>query len=204
MAYTLDYSVITDAIKERQQKSGLTATEYENKFDELAERENGSTRESASLFVGLEFNTPTEEAITAKRYGRIASYRDREYAEVGCIKTDGTDVWIAQKRFQKPPRKIDDEGNYMMTEGHYDVYELEGSFFTVFNVGKTLKEGLLAVARWRSAMADKVTCVRVTNAKKVETAYDGKKKTEWAYTLDFVDARGKVVKPSQASLRGLI
>ena len=204
MAYTLDYSVITDAIKERQQKSGLTATEYENKFNELAERENGSTRESASLYVGLQFNTPPEEAITAKRYGRVASYKDREYAEVGCLRLDGTDIWIAQKRFQKPPRQIDDEGNYKMVDGRYEVHELEGSFFTVFNVGKTLKEGLLAVARWRAAMADKVVAVMVTDAKKVDTAYNGEKKTEWAYTLDFVDARGKVVKPSQASLRGLL
>ena len=204
MAYSLDYSVITDAIKERQQKSGLSESEYSDKFEELAERENGSTRESASLFVGLEFNTPTESAIVAKRYGRVASFKDHEYGEVGCLKTDGTEVWIAQKRFQKPTRCVDENGDYILVDGQYQVHEFEGTFYTVFNVGKNLREGLLAVARWRSAMDTKVVAIKVTGAKKVETAYDGKKKTEWAYTLDFVDSKGKVVKPSQASLRGLL
>ena len=204
MAYQIDFSIVTDAIKAQQEKSGLSETEYQNKLDELAERENYSTRESASLFVGLKFNTPPEDAILSKHYGRIASYREHEYLEVGCVREDGSDIWIAQKRFQKPPRQIDANGDYILVDGKYEVHELDGSFFSVFKVGKTLKEGLLAVARWRSAMADKVVAVMVTDAKKVETAYDGKKKTEWAYTLDFVDARGRIVKPSQASLRGLL
>lgn len=203
MAYTIDFSVIIAAVEERIAASGEEFEAYADKFDELASRENDSTKKSSTLYEGLVFNTPSLEAITARKYGRIASYLSSEYAEVGCITADGGDIWVAQKRFQKPPRRVDDDGDYIITDGEYEVYELTGTFFEIFKLGKNLKEGLTAVAKFRAKVGSKVAGIKVGKPEKALTAYNGQKRTEFVYPLNFIKPDGSIYSPTATDKRGL-
>lgn len=203
MGYSEDFSIVIDAVLEAIDKSGLTEDAYVAKFEELASKENDSTKKSSTLYEGLVFNTPTLEAINARTYGRIASYLASEYAEVGCITAEGTDIWVAQKRFQKPPRRIDDDGDYIITDGEYQVFELTGTFFEIFKMGKTLKEGLTKVAKFRAKAGSEVSGIKVGKPEKAPTAYNGQKRTEFVYPLDFIKPDGTIYTPTATDKRGL-
>jgi len=206
MAYNEDFQIIIDAVNDAIEASGVSAEEFEKHLEELAARVNDSTKESASLYPGLVFNTPTMAAINAKRYGRPASYLSAEYLEVGCKKVgsksgDSDDVWIAQKRFQKPPRVVDENNDYILIDGEYQVYELTGSFFDIFKIGKTLKEGLIAVAKFRAAKGANIKGCKVGKPEKVKTAYNGEPKTEFVYPINFITKTGEIYEVTEDDKR---
>lgn len=205
MAYNEDFQIIIDAVNDAIDSSGMSVDEFEKHLEELSSRVNDSTKESASLYQGLVFNTPTLAAINAKRYGRPTSYLSAEYLEVGCkkvgVKSDDEKVWIAQKRFQKPPRKVDENNDYIMVDGQYQVYEFSGSFFDIFKLGKTLKEGLIAVAKFRAAKGANIKGCRVGKPEKVKTAYNGEPKNEFVYPIDFITKTGEIYEVTEDDKR---